>query len=50
MGACRDMKQMKNGVTEEQSIEKLRQEAFLEGYQYAIRVLEEGLVKKTKVE
>lgn len=46
MGECRDMEQKKNGVAEEQSLEKLRQEAFLEGYQYAIRVLEEGLVKK----
>ncbi len=44
------MEQKKNDVSEEQTIESIRQEAFLEGYKYAIRVLEEGLVKKTKVE
>lgn len=44
------MEQKKNGVAQEETMDKIRQEAFLEGYRYAIRVLEEGLVKKIKVE
>jgi len=40
------MGQKKNEESEEEKIERIRQEAFLEGYKYAIRVLEEGLVKK----
>ena len=31
-------------------VEKLKEEAFLEGYQYAIKVLKDGLVKKEKTE
>lgn len=44
------MEQKKNEVSEEQRVERIQQEAFLEGYKYAIKVLEEGLVKQTKEE
>lgn len=32
----------------EKMIEKIQRQAFLEGYQYAIQILEEGLVKEKK--
>lgn len=34
----------------ESYIEEIKEEAFLEGYQYAIKVLKESLVKKEKTE
>ena len=45
---------MKENIKKEEKqslyIEKVKQEAFLEGYQYAIKVLSDGLVKKEKTE
>lgn len=32
------------------NIEKVKEEAFLEGYQYAIKILSDGLVKKEKTD
>ena len=34
---------------DDELLEKVRQEAFMEGYKYAIQVLEEGLVQKEKI-
>lgn len=45
---------MKEDIKKEEKqslyIEKVKEEAFLEGYQYAIKVLSDGLVKKEKTD
>ena len=45
---------MKDEIKKEEKqtlyIEKVKEEAFLEGYQYAIKVLKDGLIKKEKTE
>lgn len=42
--------ELKKNEKQEADIEKAREEAFLEGYKYAIKILTEGLVKKEKTE
>ena len=38
----------KRGGLHEEEIEKMMHEAFMEGYKYAIQVLQDGIIKKTK--
>lgn len=43
-----ELEQMNNENIEEKNIEEMKREAFMEGYAYAIRVLQERIPKKKK--